>query len=219
MYYSYAEMRPYLGTNIRIKKVTITVALVITYNSEHIAEMESIAYLWRDSKAEIMNVEEYGEENRIVAEDLQLVLNSPIILQCRELLMDNAHFSFKDYKVLYAVKVIETCYYSEYEIDLWQQYWQQFLEQPDVKPIVVFRSLNRDNLDNLLDRLSKAFSTAVLPNAFKIIFAETDEELTEFRETNNASGEILELKKGFPVEYQNEHLNESGNYTLERSSV
>ncbi|KAI1699306.1 serpentine type 7TM GPCR chemoreceptor srd domain-containing protein [Ditylenchus destructor] len=64
------------------------------------------------------------------------------------------------------------------------------------------------------------FSSAVSQNAFKIVFAGLDEELTEFRETNKTSGEKLELKKGLPTEYQSrkKYLNERS-YTLERFSI
>ncbi|KAI1692441.1 hypothetical protein Ddc_23613 [Ditylenchus destructor] len=62
------------------------------------------------------------------------------------------------------------------------------------------------------------FSSAVSPNAFKITFNPYwGEELTEFRETNITSGEMLELKKGLPVECQNECNEKYTNYTLERS--
>ncbi|KAI1690471.1 hypothetical protein DdX_22461 [Ditylenchus destructor] len=157
-------MRPYLGPTVRIKSTGIKVARNVAYNPDHIAEMESIAYLWRDRDIGIRHV----LDQRIVAEDFQPILNSPIILQCRKLDMDNAQFSFKDYKVLYTVK---------------------------------------------------AFSSAVSPNAFKIVFVEENEALTEFRESNMTTNEKLELKKGLPVEYQVERLKKYDNYTLERSSV
>ncbi|KAI1690554.1 hypothetical protein DdX_22419 [Ditylenchus destructor] len=101
-YYSFAEMRPYLGPTVRINSTVIYVAGDSTYNPEHIEELESIAYLWRDSDIGIRHAKNlYG---RIVAEEFQLILNSPTILQCRQLRMTNVQFSFKDYNVLYTAK-------------------------------------------------------------------------------------------------------------------
>ncbi|KAI1695611.1 hypothetical protein DdX_19497 [Ditylenchus destructor] len=269
-YYSFAEMRPYLGPTVRIKKTTIHVAGDSTYNPEHIAEMESLTYLWRDYEISIR-----GILCRIDAERFQPILNSPTILQCRKLNMVNEHFSFKDFNVLYTVKVIEMFYNDNENIELWQQYLQQFLEQPGVKPILILRVPFWKNVDIFLNGLSKyfssavvpnafkvvfvrasyqapltefsetnktsgeklelkkglpteyqnedldgyAFSSAVLPNAFKVVFIQDDESLTEFRETNKTSGEKLELKKGLPVEYQEEYLKKYHNYTLERSTI
>ncbi|KAI1700118.1 hypothetical protein Ddc_18228 [Ditylenchus destructor] len=93
------------------------------------------------------------------------------------------------------------------------------IKQPGAKPGVVFRHFPRENIDNLLDRLSKDFSSAVSPNAFKIVFIQCKKSLIEFRETNKTSGEILELKKGLPAEYQKKYLEKYDNYTLERSSI
>ncbi|KAI1710928.1 hypothetical protein Ddc_13190 [Ditylenchus destructor] len=210
-YYSFAEMCPYLGPTVRIEETTIEVPEEYIYNPEHIVEMESIAHLWRNGNICIWNYE--NDASRIGADDFQPIFNSPTILLCQRLYMWNVHLSFKDYKVLYAVKVIEIHYGYE-DIDL----WQQFLDQPGVKPVVVFHDLRDEYINNLLDRLSKAFSSAVLPNAFKIIFVQYGESLTEFRETNKLSGEILEFKKGFPVEYQEEYSNYH-KYTLERYIV
>ncbi|KAI1715176.1 hypothetical protein Ddc_11106 [Ditylenchus destructor] len=217
--YSLSEMRPYLGPTIRIETTFIFVAGDATYNPEHIAEMESLTYLWRDGKIWICNAQKY--DGRIVAEHFQLILNSPTILQCQTLGMQNAHFSFKDYKILYTVRVIKIFYYGEDEIDLWLPYWQQFLEQPGVKPVVVFHYLRRNNINRVLDQFSKAFSSAVSPNPFKIVLAENTKplRLIEFRKTNKTSGENLELKKRLPIEYQTEYLELYDNYTLERSSI
>ncbi|KAI1692221.1 hypothetical protein DdX_21379 [Ditylenchus destructor] len=213
---SFAEMRPYLGPAVRIKKTTIYADY--TYNLDQIAEMESIAYLWRDGDIDIRNY--YSKYNTsIVAEDFLPILNSPTILQCKKLFMDNAHFSFKDYKVLYSLKVIEVHYYN-YPID--PDSWLQFLDQPGVKPLIVLLQSHRENFDNVINRFVKAFSSAVSPNPFKIVFAGRevdDESLIEFRETNKTSGEILELKKGLPVDYQTNYYYECNNYTLERSNV
>ncbi|KAI1701560.1 hypothetical protein DdX_16035 [Ditylenchus destructor] len=221
VYYSFAEMRPYLGPTVRIKQMRLYPES--TYSPGHIEEMESIAYLWREGDITIFK--DTCAERIIVAEDFQLILNSPMILQCRELYTANAQFSFKDYKVLYSVKVIIIFYDEQENIDF--NYWPQFLEQPGVKPIVVFRWLEPESVDDVLGHLSKAFSSAVSPNAFKIVFAEIedesdeeiDEPLTEFRKTNNTSGEILELKKGVPLECQSQWFTEENCFTLERSSI
>ncbi|KAI1724009.1 hypothetical protein Ddc_05207 [Ditylenchus destructor] len=176
--------------------------------------MESLAYLWRDGEIYIQN----GDYYSFGAEDFLPILNSPTILQCRVLCMFNAHFAFKDYKILYAVKLLELGYTLNEEDD--PNYWQQFLEQPGVKPIVALLDPCRENVVNLLDRLSKAFSSAILPNAFKIVFSELEVQLTEFRETNNTSGEILELKKGLPVDYYGKDVEKDyHNYTLERTNI
>ncbi|KAI1708531.1 hypothetical protein Ddc_14323 [Ditylenchus destructor] len=182
-----------------------------TNNPEHIAELESMSYLWRDHCLFIGK----GDESRIVAEDFQLILNSPTILQCRILRMINAHFSFKDYKVLNTVNVFEIDYIGADGID--PKYWLQFLEQPGTKPIVALGALRREIIDNALDRLKQTFSSAVSPNAYKIVFVQVREPLTEFRETNKTSREVLELKKGLPVEYPEECAGD--HYTLKRSSV
>ncbi|KAI1698129.1 hypothetical protein Ddc_19289 [Ditylenchus destructor] len=209
-YYSFGEMRPYLGPTVRIKTITIHLAEDSIYNPEHIEEMESIAYLWRDGKISIWN-DRYA---RLMTEDIQLILNSPTILQCQTLSIDNAEFSFKDYKILFTVNTIEIDYVND-NID--PNYWLQFLEQPGVKPVVVLRQLRREDIDNMLDHLFKAFSSAVSPNAFKFVF-DIEGTLPEFRETNKTSGEILELKKGLVAEVRNWGEN-CYNHTLERSSV
>ncbi|KAI1692579.1 hypothetical protein Ddc_23531 [Ditylenchus destructor] len=200
-FYSFAKMRPYLGSTVRITHLQILVDRDFTYNSEHIVEMESITHLWRDADVYISSVRSNLE--RLGAKDFQPILNSPTILQCRNLSMGNAYFSFKDYQVLYTVK------YLKYD----------FLEQPGVKPVVSlgrfgFYSFGHEVIVNLLDRLSKAFSSAVVPNAFKMKFTQ-EMPLTEFRETNKTSGEKLELKKGRPIEYAKKY----DCYTLERSTI
>ncbi|KAI1702238.1 hypothetical protein Ddc_17215 [Ditylenchus destructor] len=219
IYYSFAEMHPYLGLPVRIKTTAIFVDGESTNNPEHIAEMESMSYLWRDHCLIIGKV----DESRIVAEDIQLILNSPTILQCRFLAMARAHFSFKNYKVLNTVNVFEIAY-AEADVDIDLNHWQQFLEQPGAKPVVALGGLRREIIDNALDRLKQAFSSAVSPNAYKIVFVQVGEPLTEFRETNKTSREVLELKKGLPVEYPEEcaedfnHQN-FDHYTLKRCSV
>ncbi|KAI1700051.1 hypothetical protein Ddc_18292 [Ditylenchus destructor] len=210
-YYSFAEMRPYLGPTVRINWTAIYVAGDNIYNPEHIEEMESIAC---DGKISIWNAKQ--DPSRIVAEDFQPILNSPTILKCQKLFMSNALFSFKDYKVLNTVKIIEI-YYVETKID--PKYWLEFLEQPEAKPLVILCHLHRESIGNMLERLLKAFSSAVSPNAFKIVFAHLDDELTELRETNSTSGEKLELKEGLPMEWSEEYLNRNHKYTLERSSI
>ncbi|KAI1690995.1 hypothetical protein DdX_22169 [Ditylenchus destructor] len=219
-YYSFAEMRPYLGPSVRVQFTYLNVAGNSTYNSQHIEEMESIAYLWRDGKICIWNAKSDG--SRIVDNDFQLILNSPTILQCRDLYMENAHFSFKDYKVLYSVKVIEVYYNEKDEEEIDLNSWPEFLEQPGVKPVVVLHYYHRENIAFIIDRLSQPFSSAVLPNGFKVVFSQRNEPLeplTQFRETNKTLGEILELKKVLPTEYQPEHLKGHECYTLERSRV
>ncbi|KAI1691230.1 hypothetical protein Ddc_24366 [Ditylenchus destructor] len=149
-YYSFAKMRPYLGPTVRIKETSIHVAGKSVYNAEHITEMESIAYLWRDGKIRIWNDNGYGR--RIVAEDFQPILDSPNILQCRELCMHNTHFSFKDYKSLYTAKLIDNrCDIEDFDFNC----WAEFLEQPGVKPLVVLRGARREYITDILDRLCK----------------------------------------------------------------
>ncbi|KAI1722845.1 hypothetical protein Ddc_07027 [Ditylenchus destructor] len=218
--HTFAEMHPYLGLPIRIKEAFISVDEDSIYNPEHIAEMESMSYLWRDHCLMIGR----DDGSRIVAEDFQLILNSPTILQSRLLMMMNAHFSFKDYKVLNTVNVFQIYYVGADDIDL--NHWQQFLEQPGAKPVVALggRRLRHEIIDNALDRLKQTFSSAISPNAYKIVFRHVHEPLTEFRETNKASREVLELKKGLPVEYPEEWAGnfdhqKFDHYTLKRSSV
>ncbi|KAI1701554.1 hypothetical protein DdX_16029 [Ditylenchus destructor] len=209
-YYPFAEMRPYLDPTVRIKKTWIG-NYYLAYNSQHVAEMESISYLWRDGRICID-----------IAEGSQLILNSPTVLQCRELSIDfhgNEYFSFKDYKVLYSVNKMEIFYYNK-KTD--PNIWTQFLEQPGAKPVVVLSWLHPESINEILDQLTQTFSSAVSPNPFKIVFAGLyKEELSEFRETNNTSGEILEMKEGLPVEYQDEMSSDedSKHYTLERSCI
>ncbi|KAI1706928.1 hypothetical protein DdX_12711 [Ditylenchus destructor] len=177
-------MRPYLGPSVRIQSTYFSVVRNSTYYPEHVEEIESIAYLWRDGDIDV------GDDpyRRIRAEDFEPILNSPTILQCRVLRMDNAQLSFKDYKVLYSVKIIDT-WYDEENVD--PNCWLEFLEQPGVKPIIVLCGYRHGNIDIALDRLKEAFSSARSPNPFKIVFAELcDVVLTEFRETNKNSNEI-----------------------------
>ncbi|KAI1692220.1 hypothetical protein DdX_21378 [Ditylenchus destructor] len=110
-----------------------------------------------------------------------------------------------------SVKVFEIHYCND---DIDPDSWLQFLDQPGVKPVVVLRLSHRE-VGNVLNRFVKSFSSAVSKNAFKIVFAGLDEELTEFREANNISGEKLGLKKGLQTNYYYQRYN----YTLERSSV
>ncbi|KAI1695661.1 hypothetical protein Ddc_21106 [Ditylenchus destructor] len=107
-------MRPYLGLNVRVNLTFIYIAKDSTYNKKHIAEMESIAHLWRDADISIEHVKYVY--SRAVANNFKFILNSPTILQCRDLSMNNAYFPFKDYKVLYAVKVI-IIDYDDGEVD------------------------------------------------------------------------------------------------------
>ncbi|KAI1700050.1 hypothetical protein Ddc_18291 [Ditylenchus destructor] len=194
-YYTFAKIRPYLGPTVRPKHTIIYIAGDSTYYPKQIEEMESISYLWRDGRINIFNTDNFGNRigGKTELEDFQPVFNSPTLLQCRHLCMDNAHFSFKDCKVLYTVKFIQMIYHGE-DIDL--SYWVEFFEQPRVKPVVIFRQLRRESLANVLDQFSMSFSSSILPNAFKIVFAQQcdEEELTIFRKTNNTSGEILELE-------------------------
>ncbi|KAI1693510.1 hypothetical protein Ddc_22766 [Ditylenchus destructor] len=220
-YFSFAEMRPYLSSTVRIKDTTILVdASSFIYSPEHIKEMESLAHLWSNHKISILN-DSRGTYSRIVAKDFQPILNSPIILQCRELRMTNPDFSLKDYKVLYTVKVFEICYNDHLDFGE-SKYLAEFLEQPRLKPIVDLHISGNTIIANLLDRLSKDFSSAKSPNSFKIAiyfspYAEF-EPLIEFRKTNITSSEKLELKKGLPTGYQTENWEEDV-YTLERSMI
>ncbi|KAI1701009.1 hypothetical protein DdX_16378 [Ditylenchus destructor] len=243
--YSFAEMRPYLGPTVRIKWTIIYVAGDSTYNPEHIAEMESIAYLWRDGEIFIW------KSRTMVAE---LTPNTPADSQF------TSHSA--DHKVLYTVKLIEINYEND-ETD--SNCWTQFLEQPGVKPLVVLRQLNPESVVELLERLYKDFSSAVSPKAYKIIFAQNDrlliksivesfknripqefglvnsiiqsfkvvysysqptvplidEELIAFQDKNKTSGEKWEFKKSdeFALEYPEYELNENNKYVLERSSI
>ncbi|KAI1698902.1 hypothetical protein Ddc_18847 [Ditylenchus destructor] len=221
-YCSFAKMRSYLSPTIRIKLTTIYVAEEIMNNPEHIVEMESIVYLWRDGNIEILrnHCKMLNRSDAILkAQDMEPILNSPTILQCRYLKMYNAHFSFKDYKILYTLNIIEIWY----DFRDAPNHLTEFLEQPGIKPIVIFRYVCLEIITNMLDHLSKVFSSAVLPNAFKLLFTCGDKSFIEFRETNKTSGEKLELKKGIPVEQQDYIFNGftklSNTYTLERSST
>ncbi|KAI1695628.1 hypothetical protein DdX_19481 [Ditylenchus destructor] len=213
-YISFDEKLPFLGPTVRMNWTFIS--LRCTYRPEDIEQMESIAHLWRDGNIMLW------ETN--ITKELQPILSSPTTLKCQKLCMIqdpyfllNPH-TIKDYKGLYAVKVIEI--YSDDYID--PKSWLEFLEEPGVKPVVVWRCVRQEHITNKLYHLCKGFSSAVSPNPFKIVFAELDkEELSEFRETNNTSGEILELKKGLPVEYQDEMSSDEDtkHYTLERSCI
>ncbi|KAI1695375.1 hypothetical protein Ddc_21274 [Ditylenchus destructor] len=218
VYYSFAEMRPYLGPTVRVDWTYIYVAGKFTYNFEHIADMESIAYLWRDHQIDIGNSE---RSVKIGAVDFLLILNSPTILQCQYLFMNRAHFPFKYYKVLYTMKEIDMTY-DEEDSDIDPSYWPEFLEQPGVKPIVNLNHLNHGNFVEMLNLLSKAFSSAIEPNAYKIVFSPLSNKhsFIEFREMNKTSGEKLELKKKCSVyNLYDGRSHENVRYTLERSSI
>ncbi|KAI1699727.1 hypothetical protein DdX_17150 [Ditylenchus destructor] len=172
--------------------------------------MESITYLWSDGNVKIQHADRNG--SGIVAEDFQLILNSPTILQCRDLTMDCPLFSFKDYSVLHNVKIIRVTY------DIDPAHLAQFLEQPGVKPIVVMLHFDRANIDNVLDHFCKVFSSAVVPSPLKIVFDKCKDHLAEFLEINKTSGEKLEFKKGVSAGYERFSF-KFYNYTLERSSI
>ncbi|KAI1701564.1 hypothetical protein DdX_16039 [Ditylenchus destructor] len=95
----------------------------------------------------------------------------------------------------------------------------------------------------MLERLYKDFSSAVSPNAYKIIFAQNgrlliksivesfknripqeliEEELLEFQDMNKTSGEKWEFKKRSPAEFKMQYPKywfvENHKYVLERSS-
>ncbi|KAI1702256.1 hypothetical protein DdX_15595 [Ditylenchus destructor] len=213
-YYSFAEMRPYLGPTVRINEMDIGVA-VSTFIPQHVTEMESIAYLWRDGWIAIWNAQ--NDNSLVGTQDFPLILTSPTILQCPLLIMNNPNFSFKDSKVLYSVDVIDINYGYD-DVDL--MHWVEFFEQPGCKPIVIMSDFPRQSIDNVLDRLSKAFSSAILPNTFKLVFVYFDQPLIEFCETNKTSGETLELKRGAPTESRARlPLHRDYCFTLERSSI
>ncbi|KAI1699233.1 hypothetical protein Ddc_18651 [Ditylenchus destructor] len=151
-YYSFTQMRLYLGPAVRLSGgATIYIGGDIIYTPEHITEMESIAHLWRDVWINILSDKEGFIPT--VAEDFQPILNSPTILQCRELhFIGNADFSFKDYQVLYAVDKINI---DAYDVEINPKHWPEFLEKPGVKPIVILGSMRRENVANVLDRISK----------------------------------------------------------------
>ncbi|KAI1706843.1 hypothetical protein DdX_12837 [Ditylenchus destructor] len=132
--------------------------------------------------------------------------------------MINADFSFKDYKILYSVKVFEITDIAR-RID--PNHYLDFLNQPGVKPVVALLDSSHHDIDNVLDRLSKVFSSGSVPNAFKIVFSQykSRQSFTEFRATNKTSGEKLELKRGVPIEYRHRLLKDSEYYTLERSRL
>ncbi|KAI1694076.1 hypothetical protein Ddc_22370 [Ditylenchus destructor] len=161
---SFAKMRSYLSPTIRIKLTSIYVAEEIMNNPEHIVEMESIAYLWRDGNINILRNQckiFYRIDAILKAQDMQPILNSPTILQCRYLRMYNAHFSFKDYKVLYTLNIIETWYgYRDAP-----NHWPEFLEQPGIKPIVVLRNAHPEIITNMLDHLSKVLVVWAVPES------------------------------------------------------
>ncbi|KAI1707244.1 hypothetical protein Ddc_14944 [Ditylenchus destructor] len=217
--YSFDDMRRYLSPTVRIRCFEIHVAGDTTYNPEQIAELESLAYLWRDGSIWIEN----DSTNMIRAEDIPLILNSPTILQCRQLHMTYAHFSFKNYQILYTVKVFKILYpyeddYGDDDID--SNYWPEFLDQPGAKPVVVLNHFPPTKVVDMLDRLSKAFHSAISPNAFKVVIEyEFEGQITEFRETNNISREKLELKAEIPLECQEVIFDYDYYCTLERSSI
>ncbi|KAI1707735.1 hypothetical protein DdX_12290 [Ditylenchus destructor] len=211
VYYSFAEMRPYLGPTMRIKKTNIRVAESFLFSQDHIAEMESIAHLWREHTI-------YLNRDKHNANALKPILNSPTLLQCAYLRMNCILFPLQDYKVLYFAKVIGIEYYdpTNYYPAL-SEYWLSILEQPGDKPLVIVYCICAESIIDVLNRLREAFSSAVVPNAFKIGFITDNESLTECRETNETCAEKLEFKKGLPAEYRGAHLRKG--YTVERSSI
>ncbi|KAI1702334.1 hypothetical protein DdX_15516 [Ditylenchus destructor] len=70
--------------------------------------------------------------------------------------------------------------------DIDANHYLDFLQKPGVKPVVALFDSSRHHVDNVLDLLSKVFSSATVPNAFKIVFRnyKSCQPLTEFRETN-----------------------------------
>ncbi|KAI1701614.1 hypothetical protein DdX_15959 [Ditylenchus destructor] len=182
--------------------------------------MESMAYLSHNGCISIREID--GHSEGITAADFLPILNSPTILQCRYLQMINADFPYKDYKVLYDVNVFEITHIGQ-END--PNRYLDFLEKPGVKPIVALLGCSLANIITILDGISKVFSSATVPNAFKIVFAQynfntvSEQFLTEFREMNKISGEKLELKEGVPLEYRHRLLEFHEYYTLERSRL
>ncbi|KAI1691844.1 hypothetical protein DdX_21604 [Ditylenchus destructor] len=89
-------------------------------------------------------------------------------------------------------------------------YWSQYYSFAEMRPY--------------LGTNIRVFSSAAVPNEFKILFRQymiscRKMTLNEFRGTNNASGEKLELKKGVPIEYRHRISPFYEYYTLERSKI
>ncbi|KAI1698693.1 hypothetical protein DdX_17770 [Ditylenchus destructor] len=135
------------------------------------------------------------------------------------------YFGSKPYRILDRLRICKGSYALIHNgipiamFTVFSSFWE-FLEQSGRKPIVVMSEFPREKIDNLLDRLSKAFSSAVLANAFKLVFVHFEQPLIEFCETNKITGEQLESKKGIPTESEASFpLQLDYCFTLERSSV
>lgn len=133
-FYSFTKMRPFLEPTVRIKKTTIAVGA----NYHQVEQLESVSYLWRNGDIHLASQRSFV--------DFQLVLKLPTILRCRNLYMEYANVSLKKFKVLYTVKMIETCHGNS-------TFWLEFLEQPGVKPLIVVRGEFREEITDTLDVL------------------------------------------------------------------
>ncbi|KAI1729835.1 hypothetical protein Ddc_02500 [Ditylenchus destructor] len=227
--YSYAEMSPYLGPNIRLRYTLLHVSSM-TSSSEIVSELESLSHVWSQHKLHLYKSgpEPIFDDDMIWNADEWLpLLKSPTdLLQCQYLRLDFGDFPLKDYEVLYTVKLITIGrgYRQEHV-----KYWVQFLEKEGVKPLLVLPYIydycvDRAYFDfNVVDYFFQAFSNATSPASFMVEFELSTElglqGLDERREKNFFTKEILELKKGSmecigPFYHRNEVY-----YTLERYSI
>ncbi|KAI1696135.1 hypothetical protein DdX_19200 [Ditylenchus destructor] len=205
--YSFAEMSPYLGPTVRINEILLSINAGTTYPPAHIAEMESIAYLWQNGKISLNNS---GVND-------QPILKSPTILHCRQLKLMHTQFHMGEFSVFFTPKILHL---RPTYLDV--TYVLEFLGQIRIKPSVVLEFVGLDRINTIIERLSKVFHSAVLPNAFTLILIQpVYQPLAIFNKRNKNSGESLELKEGLPSALDNDFRKMPSwrYYTLQRMSV
>ncbi|KAI1691449.1 hypothetical protein DdX_21881 [Ditylenchus destructor] len=241
-YYSFSEMQPYLGPTVRFEFTFIHTAGQNMYSNEHIMKMESLTHLWREGTINFLNC---YDGRQIVPDNIRRIFSSPIILQCRDLVIYNACFSFKDYGVLYMPQSIQIFLPDEQYVN--PNIVSDYLEQMKMEQIVMLQFYSIEFIPSIVERILQSFSKIdsstgwilegklkkVHFQAFSLrqlassgftmllgIYHGTIDQSIEFQKVNNVTGEKLELKKGLPQPGRRlfpPFFQQSNTYTMIRS--
>ncbi|KAI1694965.1 hypothetical protein Ddc_21614 [Ditylenchus destructor] len=225
IYYSLAQTRPYLGPSVRVKSTCLYVKNETIISPTLVTEMESLSHIWRDQT--LVMLPSVGYLTDAMFQKLQPILNSRNISQFGELRLIDVDFPLVDYPVLNSLNVLELYDVEQRNNDSITSFYENilhFLEKPGAKPLVVLNGIHNRNKDHspLIHLISQAFSRATSPCEFGLVLLRNKNSvtyLTEFRETNNISGEVLKLEKGLPAECNQRYSRQYVCYTLQRCRI
>ncbi|KAI1712888.1 hypothetical protein Ddc_12232 [Ditylenchus destructor] len=225
--YSFVEISPYLGPTVRFKETEIKVRNYCPYTSEAANELESLTHLWRDRVITIKPM----EMQVIFAESIRHILDSPTILKCKQLEIEDPDLPLSNYPVLYSADVFHVFCNRILKPENWKFFEGSradggkplffltlWINHSDVEPVVI------------TNYKYQVFPQADSPCAFKMVVKlRLVGELLPFSIQNTSTQEVLELKEDYSdvsldislVDVMWEQLfdNFSTYYTLERSIV